>query len=259
VCKIISSKITFFFSLSFKDVQNLDKNNNNRSVRNVLDHTHRHTSTNSAPLVDIGLVSDLDSGEFNSRQHGTELKQLNSHTRHLFLQPPVTSQYTNSRTNQQRKPDARYQGNTNNNNFNNDDDDDDDDIPMLNPNYNPSEDEENRQQQQPSENHNHSSHQHGKSSSAAHKDTSSLLNGPDHCHVPKTADELVEQRKHQVVWRKLISVLILCTLFMVGEIVGGILANSISIQTDAAHMAADIAGFFFSILAIYISTKSMYV
>lgn len=42
---------------------------------------------------------------------------------------------------------------------------------------------------------------------------------------------------------------------MIGEIVGGIIAHSIAIQTDAAHMAADIAGFFFSIVALYISKK----
>jgi zinc transporter 2 len=42
---------------------------------------------------------------------------------------------------------------------------------------------------------------------------------------------------------------------MVGEIVGGIIAHSISIQTDAAHMASDIIAFFFSIMAIYISGK----
>jgi zinc transporter 2 len=42
---------------------------------------------------------------------------------------------------------------------------------------------------------------------------------------------------------------------MIGEIVGGIIAHSIAIQTDAAHMAADIAGFFFSIVALYISNK----
>ncbi len=72
------------------------------------------------------------------------------------------------------------------------------------------------------------------------------------------ADDLLDKKKHQVVWRKLIIVLVLCVLFMIGEIVGGILANSISIQTDAAHMAADIAGFFFSIMAIYFSTMSKF-
>lgn len=71
-----------------------------------------------------------------------------------------------------------------------------------------------------------------------------------HCHVQKA-----DTTRNKTVWRKLITVLILCIFFMIAEIVGGILAHSISIQTDAAHMAADIAGFFFSIMAIYISGK----
>ena len=73
----------------------------------------------------------------------------------------------------------------------------------------------------------------------------------DHCHVKKD-----NNKRNVTVWRKLITVLIMCIFFMIAEIVGGILAHSISIQTDAAHMAADIAGFFFSIMAIYISGKA---
>lgn len=76
----------------------------------------------------------------------------------------------------------------------------------------------------------------------------------DHCHVPRE-DLDTFRKRNAVVWRKLITVLILCVLFMIGEIIGGIIAKSISIQTDAAHMAADIAGFFFSIVAIYVSDK----
>ena len=72
----------------------------------------------------------------------------------------------------------------------------------------------------------------------------------EHCHVLKN-----NKTRNKTVWRKLITVLILCIFFMIGEIIGGVLAHSISIQTDAAHMAADIAGFFFSIMAIYISFK----
>ena len=78
----------------------------------------------------------------------------------------------------------------------------------------------------------------------------------DHCHVAKKdLDEL--RKRNAPVMRKLITVLILCTLFMIGEIVGGLIAHSISIQTDAAHMAADIVGFFLSIVAIFISQKSI--
>ncbi len=73
----------------------------------------------------------------------------------------------------------------------------------------------------------------------------------EHCHPIRD-----EKMRNKVVWRKLITVLILCIFFMVAEIVGGVIASSIAIQTDAAHMAADIAGFFFSIMAIYVSSKA---
>ena len=76
----------------------------------------------------------------------------------------------------------------------------------------------------------------------------------EHCHVRKN-----DKTRNKTVWRKLITVLVLCIFFMIGEIIGGILAHSISIQTDAAHMAADIAGFFFSIMAIYISSKGEFI
>jgi Co/Zn/Cd efflux system component len=74
----------------------------------------------------------------------------------------------------------------------------------------------------------------------------------DHCHTG-----LLHKDTNKIVRRKLSIVLILCVLFMTGEIIGGLLAHSISIQTDAAHMAADIAGFFFSLLAIFVSKKSL--
>jgi len=40
------------------------------------------------------------------------------------------------------------------------------------------------------------------------------------------------------------------------EIVGGIVAGSLAILTDAAHMLSDVAGFIISIVAILIGRKS---
>jgi zinc transporter 2 len=40
---------------------------------------------------------------------------------------------------------------------------------------------------------------------------------------------------------------------MVIEFIGGLLANSLAIMTDAAHLVSDLAGFVISIFAIYIS------
>ena len=35
---------------------------------------------------------------------------------------------------------------------------------------------------------------------------------------------------------------LLCFLFMLAEIVGGLLAHSLAVMTDAAHMLSDVAG-----------------
>ena len=43
---------------------------------------------------------------------------------------------------------------------------------------------------------------------------------------------------------------------MIGEFVGGILANSLAILTDATHLLTDLAGFIISILSIWIGKKS---
>ena len=71
-----------------------------------------------------------------------------------------------------------------------------------------------------------------------------------HCHSSKSAKD-----KNKIAFIKLTIAFILCFLFMIAEIVGGVIASSIAIQTDAAHMASDLAGYFFSILAIYLSRK----
>ena len=40
---------------------------------------------------------------------------------------------------------------------------------------------------------------------------------------------------------------------MATELIGGFLANSLAIMTDAAHLFSDVSGFFISIFSIYIS------
>lgn len=43
-------------------------------------------------------------------------------------------------------------------------------------------------------------------------------------------------------------------LFMIAEVIGGFLAGSIAIMTDAAHLLSDVAGFCISLFAIWIAT-----
>lgn len=54
---------------------------------------------------------------------------------------------------------------------------------------------------------------------------------------------------------KLLIVSIICFIFMGAEVVGGYLANSLAIMTDAAHMLSDVAGFMISYFAIYMGSR----
>lgn len=55
---------------------------------------------------------------------------------------------------------------------------------------------------------------------------------------------------------KLWTVVVLCFLFMVGEVVGGLYAGSLAVLTDAAHLLSDLAGFLIGIFAVWWSSKS---
>ena len=47
----------------------------------------------------------------------------------------------------------------------------------------------------------------------------------------------------------------LCLVFMVAEIVGGVLSNSLAIATDAAHLLTDFASFMISLFAIWMAAR----
>lgn len=77
-------------------------------------------------------------------------------------------------------------------------------------------------------------------------------------HSPHTSasKNFDSHRKTQdVALRKLGYVSVICLIFMVIEIIGGYLANSIAIMSDAAHLLSDFLGFIISILSIVISRK----
>ena len=49
--------------------------------------------------------------------------------------------------------------------------------------------------------------------------------------------------------------MIICLIFMAAEIVGGVMAGSLAILTDAAHLMSDVAGFGISIFAIWLGRR----
>lgn len=59
----------------------------------------------------------------------------------------------------------------------------------------------------------------------------------------------------KIARKKLILASILCVIFMIAEIIGGIYSNSLAIATDAAHLLADLASFMISLFALWIAAR----
>lgn len=79
-----------------------------------------------------------------------------------------------------------------------------------------------------------------------------------HCHVQSLLPEGDSARSHGVdksARRRLIAASVICLIFMIGEVVGGVLSNSLAIATDAAHLLTDFASFMISLFAIWLSSR----
>lgn len=74
-----------------------------------------------------------------------------------------------------------------------------------------------------------------------------------HCHVQ--APEVKPVNVDKSARRRLIAASIICLVFMIGEVVGGVLSNSLAIATDAAHLLTDFASFMISLFAIWLSSR----
>lgn len=83
------------------------------------------------------------------------------------------------------------------------------------------------------------------------KESNGIVN---HCHDNSFAQEERETEK-KVARRRLYVVSVVCLLFMIGEIVGGYLAGSLAVMTDAAHLLTDLASFVISLFSLWLSSK----
>ena len=63
---------------------------------------------------------------------------------------------------------------------------------------------------------------------------------------------MTEQQKEAT--RKLKLAMLFCMLFIIAEVIGGFMANSLAIMTDAAHLLSDVAGYLISLFAIWMGT-----
>lgn len=71
----------------------------------------------------------------------------------------------------------------------------------------------------------------------------------DHCHRERNEEIDKKARK------KLLVASTLCVIFMIAEIVGGVLSNSLAIATDAAHLLTDFASFMISLFSIWVASR----
>lgn len=71
-------------------------------------------------------------------------------------------------------------------------------------------------------------------------------------HDPLKGPESSETKKAR---QKLIKATLICLAFMAVELVGGFLAGSLAIMTDAAHLASDVCGFLVSLFALYLAER----
>ncbi|NXF28749.1 ZNT4 protein, partial [Nyctibius bracteatus] len=76
---------------------------------------------------------------------------------------------------------------------------------------------------------------------------------PDPCSGCSSRRERSGQRK---VKKRLTLAALLYLLFMTGELIGGYVANSLAIMTDALHMLTDLSGIILTLFALWLSAKS---
>ncbi|XP_053107111.1 probable proton-coupled zinc antiporter SLC30A3 isoform X2 [Hemicordylus capensis] len=75
-----------------------------------------------------------------------------------------------------------------------------------------------------------------------------------HCHLSSPCFPSPSQQKLQAQ-RKLRIACLVCLLFMIGEVIGGYLAHSLAIMTDAAHLLTDMGSMGVSLFSLWISTR----
>ncbi|VVB06322.1 unnamed protein product [Arabis nemorensis] len=77
--------------------------------------------------------------------------------------------------------------------------------------------------------------------------------GESPCGFSDTKTSSLEAQERVTSMRKLLIALLLCAIFIVVEVVGGIKANSLAILTDAAHLLSDVAAFAISLFSLWAS------
>ena len=83
----------------------------------------------------------------------------------------------------------------------------------------------------------------------SHVDRTDSSESLEHCHTERESG--IDKKAR----RKLIIATVLCLSFMIVEIIGGVLANSLAVATDAAHLLTDLASFMISLFAVWLASR----
>ncbi|CAM6014345.1 unnamed protein product [Sphagnum balticum] len=83
------------------------------------------------------------------------------------------------------------------------------------------------------------------------KDPARMKCANSRCGLERPATVAADAAHRALASQKLVKAVVFCLIFMGLEVAGGILANSLAILTDAAHLLSDIAGFAISLFAIW--------
>ncbi|KAM4704926.1 proton-coupled zinc antiporter SLC30A8 [Rhinophrynus dorsalis] len=76
-----------------------------------------------------------------------------------------------------------------------------------------------------------------------------------HCHNNNTKAYDARQIEQKLARRKLYIAAAICLTFIVAEIVGGYIAGSLAVVTDAAHLLVDLSSFLISLCSLWLSSK----
>jgi len=72
--------------------------------------------------------------------------------------------------------------------------------------------------------------------------------------LTKKSEKKIANTQKAVI-KRLLCASVICVIFMVVEVVGGIIADSIAVLSDAAHMLSDVIGLIISVIFAWVSTR----
>ncbi|XP_060246551.1 proton-coupled zinc antiporter SLC30A8 isoform X1 [Meriones unguiculatus] len=78
--------------------------------------------------------------------------------------------------------------------------------------------------------------------------------GIHHCHSSNKATENRSSKQAHAKWR-LCAASAICFIFMLAEVVGGHVAGSLAVLTDAAHLLIDMTSFLLSLFSLWLSSR----